>query len=365
MKKRTRKVLSLILALAMSLALMLTGCGDSADSGSGGGSTGGGASGSGTSDSGSAGGGNTGGEAASTALEYPKNIVICSGPIGGPWYSSATKIAEIMMREWTDMTVTVVEGGSESNLVAVDEGIDAQIGITSSLVMQQSRDGSGTIGACSNATATIPIVSSYIQTGVLADSGIESFADLVGKDVSAGQVGFASEIIFRTILETYGITYEDIKADGGSYSYLSWSEYPSMVADGHLDAFCLNGEVPHNIFNQIEVNDPIRVLGIDPEHRDMVLEKLPALFTQTFEAGCYAGTDESVELFGYSGLLIVNSELSDDFALALMNLLQDHVDEITAELAFVDLMGWDNAMSGMSENFCRPAVWAELQAKAK
>ena len=238
MKKTIKKVLALTLALAMALTLVLTGCSDSGSKPSE--NTSKPDSGSAPSDSGSA----------PAELEYPKNLVLCSGPIGGPWYSSATKIAEIMMREWTDMTVTVVEGGSESNLVAVDEGIDAQIGITSSLIMQQSRDGSGSVGACSNATAVMPIVSSYIQTGVLADSDIHSFEDLVGKDVSAGQVGFASEIVFRTILETYGITYDDIKAGGGSYSYLSWSEYPTMVADGHLDAFCLNGEIPHNLFNR-------------------------------------------------------------------------------------------------------------------
>ena len=69
-------------------------------------------------------------------------------------------------------------------------------------------------------------------------------------------------------------------------------------------------------------------------------------------------------MFGYSGLLIANSDLSDEFLIALMNLLQDHVDEVTSELAFVDLMGWENAMSGMDESFCRPVVWQELQEKA-
>ena len=342
MKKNLRKALALILTLAVAFSLVLSGCSSSADNNSGSNSS----------------------DGDSTGLSYPKNIVICSGPIGGPWYSSATKLAEIMMREWSDMSVTVVEGGSESNLVAVNDGVDAQLGITSSMVMQQSRDGSGTIGECPDASAIIPIVSSYIQAGVLADSDIYEFTDVVGKKVSAGQVGFASEIIFRTILESYGVTYEDIESAGGSYSYLSWSEYPSMVADGHLDVFCLNGELPHNLFNQIEVNDPVRILSVDPEHRDMVLEQLPSLFTKTFPAGCYAGTTEEVEVFGYSGLLIANSDLSDEFLIALMNLLQDHVDEVTSELAFVDLLGWENAMSGMDESFCRPVVWQELQEKA-
>lgn len=359
MKKNAKKALALVLALAMIFAVALTGCSSSGSNDN--------------KDNKPASSANIDSkdnnadskDNASTEVEHPKNLVLCSGPIGGPWYSAATKIAEIMMREWGDMTVTVVEGGSETNLVAVDEGIDAQIGLTSSLIMQQSRDGSGTVGECANATAVMPIVSSYIQTGVLASSNIHTWEDLIGKDVSAGQVGFASEIVFRTILDTYGITYDDIKAGGGSYSYLSWSEYPTMVADGHLDAFCLNGEIPHNLFNQIEVNNPVRILTIDEEHKNAVLEQLPALFTQKFPAGCYEGTTEEVEVFGYSGLLIANGDLSDEFLIALINLLQEHVDEVTNELAFVDLMGWENALSGMDESFCRPAVWAELQEKAK
>lgn len=356
MKKHATKFLALMLALAFALSVGLTGC-SSSDSSSDSKQPP-------TSNAPSA-SDSAGASDAPAELKYPKNIVLTTGPLGGPWYSAGTKLAEIMMREWSDMTVTVVEGGSEGNMVAVDEGIDAQLGFVSSLTMQQSRDGSGTIGACPNATAVMPIVSSYIQTGVLAESDIMTYEDVLGKDVSAGQTGFASDLVFRAILETYGIDYEDIKSSGGSHSYLSWSEYPTMVADGHLDVFSLNGEVPHNIFNQIEVNNPVRVLSIDAEHRDMVLEKLPALFTKTFEAGCYKGTDQDVELFGYSGLLVANSDLSDEFLVALMNLLQDHADEVTGELAFVDLMGWENCMSGMSEGFCRPAVWAELNAKAK
>ncbi len=356
MKKHATKVLALMMALVFALSIGLTGCSDK--------STGSDDKQPSTSNTPST-PDNSDSPDTSAELDYPKNIVLTTGPLGGPWYSSGTKLAEIMMREWSDMTVTVVEGGSEGNMVAVDEGVDAQLGIVSSLTMQQSRDGSGTIGPCPNATAVMPIVSSYIQTGVLAESDIMTYEDVVGKDVSAGQTGFASDLVFRAILETYGIDYEDIKAGGGSHSYLSWSEYPTMVADGHLDVFSLNGEVPHNIFNQIEVNNPVRILGIDPEHRDMVLEKLPALFTKTFDAGCYKGTDQQVELFGYSGLLVANSELSDEFLVALMNLLEEHADEVTSELAFVDLMGWENCMSGMSEEFCRPAVWAELTDKAK
>jgi hypothetical protein len=37
---------------------------------------------------------------------------------------------------------------------------------------------------------------------------------------------------------------------------------------------------------QIEVDKPLRLLECDEEQKKIVLEKMPALFTKTFEAGC-------------------------------------------------------------------------------
>jgi TRAP-type uncharacterized transport system substrate-binding protein len=133
------------------------------------------------------------------------------------------------MREISGLTVSVIEGGAESNLQLVNEGKDVQLGMTSSVAMQQCKDGSGALKILDNVTAVMPISSSYIQTAVVANSEIKSFKDLVGKRISAGKIGFASEVIFRHIINAYGITYEDIKKAGGNINMLGWSEYPRMI----------------------------------------------------------------------------------------------------------------------------------------
>ena len=296
---------------------------------------------------------------------FPTSIVIASGPIGGPWYSAMTKVSEILMREIKGLTVSVIEGGAESNLALVNAGVDAQIGMTSSVAMQQCKDGSGSIEKMDNISALMPIVSSYIQVAVPENSDIKSFTDILGKNISAGKTGFASEVIFRQILDAYGISYDDIKAKGGNVNMVNWSEYPTLVGDGHLDLICLNGEVPHNIYSQIEVDKPLRLLQIGENEKKAVLEKMPALFTKEFEAGCYKGTKENVELFGYSGLLFVNNSLPDEFVLKIMELIEENKDEIISELPFVDLLGWENIKSGMSELVCRDSIWKVVQEKSK
>ncbi|MBV1757832.1 MAG: hypothetical protein KMY55_08305 [Dethiosulfatibacter sp.] len=209
---------------------------------------------------------------ASPKVEYPSSIVIASGPIGGPWYSVCTKISEILMQEIPGLNVSVTEGGAESNLELLEVGADAQLGMTSSVALQQLTDGTGRV-TLKNISGFLPIVTSYIQVAVPENSDVQGFEDIVGKKVSAGRVGFASELIFREILKAYDITYETIEAAGGTINYLNWGEYPDMLGDGHLDVIALNGEVPHNIYMQIEVNKPLRLLSIDPEQKEIVLNK--------------------------------------------------------------------------------------------
>lgn len=299
---------------------------------------------------------------ADKSVEYPSSIIIASGPIGGPWYSSCTKISEILMREIPGLNVSVTEGGAEGNLELLEIGQDAQLGVTSSVALQQLTDGTGRI-TLKNVSGFMPIVTSYIQAAVLEDSEITSYKDVLGKKISAGKVGFASELIFRETLEAYGITYEDIESAGGKINYLSWGEYPDMMGDGHLDVVCLNGEVPHNIYMQLEASKPLRMLSIDPKERDMVLEKMPSLFTKVFPAGVYKGTKDDFEMFAYSGILCASKEMPDEFLIEILNIIQDNKEEIINELKFVDLLGWENADKGLSEDVCRESIWKLIQSK--
>lgn len=299
-------------------------------------------------------------EGSTAENNFPKSIVIASGPIGGPWYASCTKISEVLMREIPGLTVSVIEGGAESNLDLINEGVDATFAMTSSVALQQLTD--GTKKSLENISGFMPVVTSYIQVATPADGDIHSFSDIVGKNVSPGKKGFASEVIFSEIMKAYDISYDDIEENGGKVDMLSWGEYPDMIADGHLDVVALNGEAPHNIYMQIEVNKPLRVLSIDAEQKEKVLTSMPSLFTKIIPAGTYAGTPTDIELFGYSGVLAVNDSVSDEFVLKIMDTLQENKEEIQNELKYVNLLGWENATSGLSEKVTREAVWSKIQS---
>lgn len=299
-----------------------------------------------------------------TMKDWPKSIVIASGPVGGPWYPTMVKCSEILMREIPGLTVNVIEGGAESNIKLVNEGKDAQIGMTSSALLYPALEGTGNYKA-TNITAIGAVLTSYVQIGVLESSPIKSIADLVGKRVAPGKIGFISEVIFRNVLDAYGITYDDIKNKGGSVSYVAWGEYPSLIKDNHIDAFCLCGEVPHATIMEIEATKPVRLLPIDPDKLQVVLKKYPYLFATEMPAGIYKGQKEPVTLLGYSGVLIANKSLPDSFLAKVIEVLVNNRDEIVKELPFVNLLSWDKVMSGLDEGVMSPGVLKLIKANMK
>jgi len=300
---------------------------------------------------------------AGSEKSFHDSVTVASGPMGGPWYSSWVKIAEVLMREIPGLTVNVMEGGGISNIRLVNEGVNAQMGMTSSYLLGDAKNGNPPFEQkCNNFSCVGAIVTSLIQVLVPAKSDINDFNDLSDKNLAPGVRGFSSEYLLRNMLEAYGVTYDGIKENGGKINYVSWGEYPNLMGDGHIDAACLCGQVPHPIVMQLETKVPVRLLEMGDEERGKLLNKLPNLFTVEVPAEAYKGLEEAVKCLAYSGIFIVNNELPDDFIQKVFEVLMDNKEEIVEELPFIDLISWEKVQSGLTEDDIHPAVLRIIKA---
>lgn len=296
--------------------------------------------------------------AAPPAMGFPQNMVIASGPLGGPWYTACTKMSEVIMREIPGINITVIEGSAEGNLMLANRGTDVQLAMTSSMLAFPALTGKNEDKKKNTPklTAVMAVLTSWSQTGTPENSSIKTYQDLLGKRFSSGKRGYISDILFHRIAKEYGVSNDKITAAGGKIHQVAWGEYPQLLGDGHLDAFCLNGEVPHNIVMQIETTIPVRILSIDKLIMDKILKEEPYLVGKTLPAGAYKGTKEPVNLIGYAGILVANEKLSDEFLTKFVAVIEDNKGEILKEVPFMDLLGWDLANSGISDETMRPAV---------
>ena len=300
--------------------------------------------------------GNASGGENSEGIEHPSSLVICASNSGNICYGCAVKLSELLMREFPDMSVTVVEGGGDPNIDAVNAGTDAQLGFTSSTSLLPAFAGTNeNVQDCSNVAALMSVQVSYAQTAVLADSDIHSYTDLAGKRVAAGTYGQVAMYTMDAILESYGMSAADLA--GGEYQVASSSEYPDLFADGHLDACHINGNFPLATLVQIDSTDPIRLLQLSEDAIDYILEKYPSFYTVDVEANQYQGQTEPMTLLAYDGMLMANKDLPGEFLARVVELVAESGDEL------FDRGTWENCGTFITEDTTVPEVYSLLKEK--
>ena len=289
-------------------------------------------------------------------IEHPDSIVICSSTSGNIWYSCAVKISELLMREFPDMSVIVIEGGGDANIDVVNLGKDAQLGFTSSTSLVPAFAGTNAnVKDASNVKALMSVQMSYAQTAVPADSDIKEFADLAGKRVAAGTYGQVAMYTMNALLEGHGMSEKDLA--GGAYQVVSPSEYPDQFADGHLDACHINGNLPLATLVQIDSTDPIRLLQPSDAAIDYIIDKYPSFYTVDVPANQYKGQTEPMELLAYDGMLMANGDLPEEFLARVVELIVESGDPMFTRGS------WEQCGTFITADNTAPAVYNLLKEK--
>lgn len=125
-----------------------------------------------------------------------------------------------------------------------------------------------------------------------ADSGIKSFADLKGKKVSTGTTSVEGHSVCEALIASYGI---DVKTDMQTF-WMSQDEAMTRLQDGDLDAVYLTAGFPIAAFTNIIVSKPgtFTLVQADVPNLEKVIEQMPFLQLGEVPAGTYPGIDFSV-----------------------------------------------------------------------
>ncbi|PUU99095.1 C4-dicarboxylate ABC transporter substrate-binding protein, partial [Acinetobacter baumannii] len=94
-------------------------------------------------------------------------------------------------------------------------------------------------GKVEGLTAIASLYPETCQFVVRQDSGITSIDQLKGKSVAVGAAGSGAEANARQILESYGITYEDVNEQ-----FLSFAEGAYALKDKTVDAAFVTAGFP-------------------------------------------------------------------------------------------------------------------------
>ncbi|SDJ69697.1 TAXI family TRAP transporter solute-binding subunit [Billgrantia gudaonensis] len=262
---------------------------------------------------------------ATAPLASAQQLSIATGGTGGTYYPLGGGMAEMIGEHIEGYeAVAEVTGASVENMGLVWRG-DSDMALALADTVHQAYSGTGDFEGrqLENIRALASVYPNAVQIVTLADSGIESLSDLEGKVVSVGAPGSGTELNARAVLESNGITYDDIDP-----RRLNFNETADAIRDGDIDAgFWSVGPPTSSIMNLATTRD-IRLIGLSDEEVANAREAVSVFAPYELRAGLYEGMEEGVQTIGIPNVLAVSSEMDEELAYQITKMLFERTDEL-------------------------------------
>lgn len=296
-----KKVLSLILALAMVFALVA--CGEKQPSNDG----------------------NTDGDKPARG-----NVIMTFGTAdtGGSMYPAGAAVSQV----WTNNVQgvkcnTQTSTGSFQNCQDVSTG-EVDVAVATSDVVLNAYNGTGKfadIGKLDNLRVIGAVYTSVLSGVALKSSGLTYIHDLLGKRVAVGPAASATE---NATLAAFAAM--DITKDNTSLENLGLGDGADSVGDGILDAAFGFAGLPIGGQLNLAATKEIQVLDMTQEEIDKVLAGNAAYIQTKIPAGTYTGQDNDANTFGVKCLIIVTADMDADLVYDLCKAMNEHTEELAA-----------------------------------
>ena len=269
---------------------------------------------------------------------------IATGGTAGTYYPIGGAFAEILNKEIPGMNASAQStGATVANINMLKEG-SVDLAIVQNDITYYAVNGTEMFKdkKVDNIRGIATLYPETCQFVTLESSGIKSIADLKGKRVAVGAAGSGVEANVRQILAAYGIDYSDIKAH-----YLSFAEGANALKDGNIDVACLTAGYPTASVQDIASQHKVRLLPVDGDKADALIEKYPFYTKTTIPAGTYAGFDEEIPTVSVMAMLVCTDKVDDKLGGDIAKAIFSNLDRLQAAHSVGKLITKEGAMKGM------------------
>ena len=298
-----KKVLSLILALAMVFALVA--CGEKQPA--------------------------SDGDASSDGDKPARgNVIMTFGTAdtGGSMYPAGAAVSQV----WTNNVEgvkcnTQPSPGCVQNCQDVSTG-EVDVAVATSDVVLNAYNGTGKfadIGKLDNLRVIGAVYTSVLSGVALKSSGLTYIHELLGKRVAVGPAASATE---NATLAAFGVM--GIDSSNTSLENLGLGDGADSVGDGILDAAFGFAGLPIGGQLNLAATKEIQVLDMTQEEIDKVLAGNAAYIQTKIPAGTYTGQDNDAYTFGVKCLIIVTADMDADLVYDLCKAMNEHTEELAA-----------------------------------
>ena len=255
-----------------------------------------------------------------------QTIRLMTGPQGGVWVPLGGALKNMWENAIPGLQVQTSPGAGIANVRGVDEG-KADVGFGNSITSVDGVHGRKPYPKkVTNACQMANLYPQYFQVVALADSGINSIADLKGKSIAVQPKGNTAELISQQILQSVGLSYQSAKVSFVN----SYTDAAALLKDGHAQVFTLGTTVPASSVMDVAAGRDIKLIGVTDEIVAAMRKLNPGYVKGAIKAGTYPKQTQDVPVIIYSTHLVVSCGLPEQTVYQMTKAMAANVQDMAA-----------------------------------
>ncbi len=251
---------------------------------------------------------------------------------GGAWSAIGEAITDELRRGIPGSAFTLEPGQDGANATMV-QSQRVEMGLVHSSIALAALAGSFPFSEPNPDVRAIMLIYADAPFHFVVDrrAGVESFEQIgderIPLRVSVNTRGSLMELATRTVLEAYGVDYEDIREAGGTVFFYPMTPSYEAMHRGRLDAIGVTVQVPSRHAVEASRHLDLDLLPLNAQAIRYANERL-GTDTATIPGSAYPFVERDTPTFAGRVILIVHRDLPDDKVYAITRLLHDRLEQL-------------------------------------
>ena len=261
----------------------------------------------------------TGGKEGGTSLNFT------TGGDQGTYYGFGGVLAGKVGEATSTKVTAITSGGSQANIEALEMN-DAQLGFVQSDVMAYAYNGTNLFAETGKVEGFSTVAALYMEQVqiVTLNPDIKTVADLAGKNVSIGASGSGVYYNAIDILGAYGLTEDDIVP-----TYQSFGDSAEALQDGKIDAAFVVAGAPTTAITSLSTAKQVYLVSLDEEHIESLVAASPYYSKVVISKDVY-NTPEDITTVAVGAVVIARDDVSDADIYNFLFGVFENIEPITA-----------------------------------
>lgn len=236
-------------------------------------------------------------------------VTIGTGGVTGVYYPTGGAICRLVNQSRDEHGIRCSAestGGSVFNLNTIRQG-ELDMGVVQSDWQYHAYNGTDQFedaGPHEGLRALFSLHPEPLTLVVRPDSGIEGLEDTRGKRVNIGNPGSGQRATVDLMLDRLGWSYDDF----GLTSEVPSREQAQVLCDDRIDAFFFTVGHPSGSIQEPIATCDARIVSVEHEEIDKLVEETPYYFHATIPGGMYPGHEEDIRTWGVGATFVSSTD---------------------------------------------------------